>query len=56
MKEIIKILESEYEVPFQLTLIEPKSEIADNSILKLCFSSSHKTRHLGVRLFYKKVF
>lgn len=56
MKEIIKILESEHNVSFQLILIDPESEIADNSVLKLCYSSSHKTRHLVVKLFYKRTF
>lgn len=56
MKEIVKVLESEYDVPFQLTLIDPKSSKADNLVLKLCYSSSHKTRHLIVKPFYKKTF
>ena len=39
MKQLLNFLEIELEVPFQLVLLEQEVKIADNRIVKTCYSN-----------------
>jgi hypothetical protein len=56
MKQLLNFLEKELEVPFQFALLEQETKVADNRIVKTCYSKTHNTRHICVKLFYKKTF
>ena len=56
MKKILNFLEIERDVPFQLALLEKQEKISENQIVKTFYSKTHNTRHVCVKLFYKKIF
>ena len=56
MKELLRFLEKELNTQFQFVLLEQEEKLKDIGVLKTCYSKVHNTRHVAVRLFYKKTF